>query len=693
MASPSRSFADLGAGTLSAGGRTPAPARPRSSASTPATPSATPRSRSVGAHIPGRGAGHQRGGGASLGVGIGDTVSVRLPGRTPTTSWSRRRHRRPDPGPVAVLEPAGRRPRDVRLHPQLGGGRPGHLRRRRLTGLRARRHTAASGSRDPPIREVDIGVDRDLLDADPGDRAGPDRTHRRRSHRSRRAAGLPARQHLQHPGRRRRTTPTSPSGSSCSSGSPGDPCRDARRVRRHRARRERSAESRRRCGSAARAADTCCDARAAGSPSPPPGPSSASRSGTCRPPSARARHAHPGATHEPRVSGVLGIVGGLRRNRHGAVRHRTPIDRPRDQRGSAPGNASTPVWRRDRLDLIGVVVVAVATGGRHRAVGAFEGTPGSVYLGRSVELPWLLVLPDRGLDRRQPPRPRADRPRLLADGRTAAVNLRSARCRACTGSASRRRPWAVGRGRRRRRPDRRAGDLPGGLHRLLRRRQGRRRPIRQRLRHPDHAQRRQRPRPYVRRPSHGVPGRRHRRRHPRRLRRSNVILRSDRTSDPANLAAVDPDAYARGGPRARTTNSPRTAARGASGLKPRDPPAILVSEDMAALPPGRSRRHPPRPPRPRDRRPGRDRARARRAVRAAARVPRRRRRPDEHRHHEARPPCHRHPRLLPRPRPTHRRRNRPEPGRHRAYAAGADDASRSTRGPRHSPRTSPASPR
>ena len=52
-----------------------------------------------------------------------------------------------------------------------------------------------------------------------------------------------------------------------------------------------------------------------------------------------------------------------------------------------------PLWRRARLDLIGIVLLAVGTLAALRAH-AFEGAAGSVYFGRAVELNLaLLVLP------------------------------------------------------------------------------------------------------------------------------------------------------------------------------------------------------------------------------------------------------------------------------------------------------------
>jgi putative ABC transport system permease protein len=93
------------------------------------------------------------------------------------------------------------------------------------------------------------------------------------------------------------------------------------------------------------------------------------------------------------VSGVLGTVGGLLAT--GAALYitgRRSIDREINE-DRARLAVKAPVWRRLRLDIAGVAAVAVGTA---VAVGrsAFDGIPGSVYEGRSVQLPLaLLVLP------------------------------------------------------------------------------------------------------------------------------------------------------------------------------------------------------------------------------------------------------------------------------------------------------------
>ncbi|MEO7844938.1 MAG: FtsX-like permease family protein [Nocardioides sp.] len=61
---------------------------------------------------------------------------------------------------------------------------------------------------------------------------------------------------------------------------------------------------------------------------------------------------------------------------------------------------------------------------------------------------------------------------------------------------------------------------------------------------------------------------------------SNVILRSDRTSDPANLAAVEPSSYESVTP-VDSAQFPSGDASGTLGELATDPKALLLSEDMA----------------------------------------------------------------------------------------------------------------
>jgi len=93
------------------------------------------------------------------------------------------------------------------------------------------------------------------------------------------------------------------------------------------------------------------------------------------------------------VSGVIGVAAGLLAT--GAALYitgRRSIDREINEDRARLANRA-PIWRRYRLDVLGVVLVAVATA-LAISTSAFEGTPGSVYVGRSVELPLaLLFLP------------------------------------------------------------------------------------------------------------------------------------------------------------------------------------------------------------------------------------------------------------------------------------------------------------
>ena len=93
------------------------------------------------------------------------------------------------------------------------------------------------------------------------------------------------------------------------------------------------------------------------------------------------------------TSAVLGTAGGFAATGLALyVTGRRSIDREINS-DRARHTASVPVWRRARLDVIGVLVVAVGTWLAVRA-GAFEGAPGSVYFGRTVTLNVaLLVLP------------------------------------------------------------------------------------------------------------------------------------------------------------------------------------------------------------------------------------------------------------------------------------------------------------
>lgn len=93
------------------------------------------------------------------------------------------------------------------------------------------------------------------------------------------------------------------------------------------------------------------------------------------------------------ASALIGTLGGfLATGTALYLTGRRSIDREiNEDRARLAGRA--PLWRRARLDLIGVAVVVIGTAATLRAH-AFDGTPGSVYFGRSVKLNLaLLVLP------------------------------------------------------------------------------------------------------------------------------------------------------------------------------------------------------------------------------------------------------------------------------------------------------------
>ena len=93
------------------------------------------------------------------------------------------------------------------------------------------------------------------------------------------------------------------------------------------------------------------------------------------------------------TSAVLGTVGGFAATGLALyLTGRRSIDREING-DRARHTLIVPIWRRARLDLIGVLVVVVGTTVAVRS-GAFQGAPGSVYFGRGVTLNVaLLVLP------------------------------------------------------------------------------------------------------------------------------------------------------------------------------------------------------------------------------------------------------------------------------------------------------------
>lgn len=96
------------------------------------------------------------------------------------------------------------------------------------------------------------------------------------------------------------------------------------------------------------------------------------------------------ATGRLLTSGVLGTTLGLLAT--GAalyVTGRRSIDREiNDDRARLA--VRIPTWRRYRLDILGLLVIGVCTAAAIKA-SAFDGAPGSVYVGRSVELPLILL--------------------------------------------------------------------------------------------------------------------------------------------------------------------------------------------------------------------------------------------------------------------------------------------------------------
>ena len=93
------------------------------------------------------------------------------------------------------------------------------------------------------------------------------------------------------------------------------------------------------------------------------------------------------------LSALLGCLGGFVATGLALyITGRRNIDREINE-DRARLSRSVPLWRRARLDIVGCVVVVVGTAGALRAH-AFDGASGSVYFGRSVTLNLsLLVLP------------------------------------------------------------------------------------------------------------------------------------------------------------------------------------------------------------------------------------------------------------------------------------------------------------
>ncbi|MEO7398505.1 MAG: ABC transporter permease, partial [Ilumatobacteraceae bacterium] len=237
-----------------------------------------------------------------------------------------------------------------------------------------------------------------------------------------------------------------------------------------------------------------------------------------------------------------------------------------------------PLWRRARLDIIGVAVVVAGTVIALRNH-AFDGAPGSVYFGRAVELNLaLLVLPvavwitgslvgarliGTVLTRTQPQS-------TASIGRPLPSLIRL---------SIGRRPWAIGNG----------AIIVALIVALATSLAGFTASYDAAKvddsRYANGADIRITPSPVSVRPfaasdarlflTEGVAGTT-----PVVYGLSNVILRSARTSDPANLAAIDPDTYVTVAPLA-DTHVRSGDARSALLVLRSDPTAVLLSKDMA----------------------------------------------------------------------------------------------------------------
>ncbi len=280
------------------------------------------------------------------------------------------------------------------------------------------------------------------------------------------------------------------------------------------------------------------------------------------------------------TSAVLGTVGGfLATGLALYITGRRSIDREINE-DRAQLTSRPPLWRRARLDIIGVAVVAIGTGVALRS-DAFAGTAGSVYFGRAVELNLdLLILPiavwitgcllaarlfGTTLARSQP----RSSPMI--------GSVVSGFLRRSVG----RRPWAIAN----------AAIVVGLIVALA-----------TSLaaftasydaakvddaRFANGADIRITPSPTARQSytvddaatfrTRGVAGVT-----PVVYGLSNVIVRSARTSDPANLAAIDPATFASVAP-VSDAQFPSGDAGAALRTLTRDPTAVLVSEDMAAF--------------------------------------------------------------------------------------------------------------
>ncbi len=286
------------------------------------------------------------------------------------------------------------------------------------------------------------------------------------------------------------------------------------------------------------------------------------------------------ATSSLVTSAVLGTVGGFVAT--GAALYltgRRSIDREINE-DRARFASRPPLWRRAGLDVIGVVVVAIGTLVAIRAR-AFDGAPGSVYFGRSVELNLaLLVLPVAvwitgsllaarvfgSVLARSQPRSTSSLGRPLPSLYRLSVS---------------RRPWAIGNGVV-------IVSLIVALATSLASFTASYDVAKaEDARYANGSDIRITPSPTSPRTYEAADAELFRTESvgdvtPVVYGVHNVILRSERTSDPANLAAIEPASFASVTPVA-DTHFPSGDAAGTLQVVAADPTAVLVSEDMAGF--------------------------------------------------------------------------------------------------------------
>ncbi len=280
------------------------------------------------------------------------------------------------------------------------------------------------------------------------------------------------------------------------------------------------------------------------------------------------------------TSALIGSIGGFIAT--GLALHlagRRSIDREINQ-DRARHVSRPPLWRRARLDIIGVLVIVIGTALALHA-NAFSGAPGSVYFGRAVKLNLtLLILPIAVwvagsllaarffgyVLRRIQPRSKAEIGRPLPSLFRLSVG---------------RRPWAIGDGAV-------MVSLIVALATSLAAFTASYDAAKaQDSRYANGSDIRITPSPIARRTytladtarfkTDGVASVT-----PIIYGRQNVILRSQRTSDPANLVAVDPTTFAAVAPVSDRDFATGTTAEAMATLKS-DPKAVFLSSDMASF--------------------------------------------------------------------------------------------------------------